>query len=146
LEKRRLQWLGSRNKFGYSFIVPYIYGNLNSMTTGQIKNVFLEAIQEKAVYNKLEGITENQIYNWRRNRTTPSIGDMLGVLYQLNKISISFIDKSKRINTIEGLNKLPEIVQNMFGEKRTLAPTDRPNSNKEAVNIIDEILTRKLGK
>ena len=101
------------------------------MTTGQIKNVFLEAIQEKAIYNKLEGITENQIYNWRRNRTTPSIGDMLGVLYQLNKISISFIDKSKRINTIQGLNELPEIVQNMFGEKRTLAPTDRPNPNTE---------------
>lgn len=58
------------------------------MTSTQIETLFFEAIQEKAIYNKLEGITENQIYNWRKQRTTPNIGDMLGILYQLKLISI----------------------------------------------------------
>lgn len=104
------------------------------MTTEQIEILFQETINNKeaygkALYKQLEGVTENQIYNWRKQRTKPTIGDMLNVLYQLKKISILALDKSKRINTIQGLNELPEIVQNMFGEKRTLAPIDRPNPN-----------------
>lgn len=59
------------------------------MTPEQLETLFFEVIQEKAIYNKLEGVTENQIYNWRKQRTTPSIGDMLGVLYQLKKISVT---------------------------------------------------------
>ena len=58
------------------------------MTSTQIETLFHEVIQEKAIYNKLEGITENQIYNWRKQRTTPTIGDMLGVLYQLKKVEV----------------------------------------------------------
>lgn len=63
------------------------------MTTEQIEILFTEAINQKepygkALYNRLEGVTENQIYNWRNQRTKPSIGDMLNVLYQLNKISV----------------------------------------------------------
>lgn len=59
------------------------------MTTSQIEELFLIAIQEKAIYNKLEGITEDKIYNWRKERgVKPTTGDMLNVLYQLNKITI----------------------------------------------------------
>lgn len=61
------------------------------MTPEQIKVAFDEAIQEKAVYNKLQGITRNQIYNWNNHRGVKpaSLGDMLNVLYQLKKISIT---------------------------------------------------------
>lgn len=60
------------------------------MTPEQIKLAFEEAIQEKAVYNKLEGISRNLIYNWNNNRgAKPTIGDMINVLYQLKKISIT---------------------------------------------------------
>jgi hypothetical protein len=59
------------------------------MTPEQINDLFLEAIQEKAVYNKLEGISRNLIYNWNNKRgTAPTTGDKLNVLYQLNKIEI----------------------------------------------------------
>ena len=64
------------------------------MTTEQIETLFFETINNKeaygkALYNQLEGVTENQIYNWRKQRTKPTIGDMLNVLYQLNKIQIN---------------------------------------------------------
>lgn len=63
------------------------------MTTEQIEKLFHETINNKeaygkALYNQLKGVTENQLYNWRKKRTKPSIGDMLNVLYQLKKISV----------------------------------------------------------
>jgi hypothetical protein len=59
------------------------------MTPEQIKILFEEAIQEKAVYNKLEGITRNHIYNWLNNRgPKPTTGDMINVLYQLKKVNL----------------------------------------------------------
>ncbi len=59
------------------------------MTTDQIKSLFFASIEEKAVYNKLEGISEDKIYNWRKGRgNKPTIGDMLNVLYQLKLIKI----------------------------------------------------------
>jgi hypothetical protein len=59
------------------------------MTTEQIQSLFEETIKEKAIYNKLEGVSRNLIYNWNNNRgAKPNIGDMLNVLYQLKKISI----------------------------------------------------------
>ncbi len=59
------------------------------MTPEQIKLAFEQAIQEKAVYNKLEGITRNQIYNWLNDRgQKPNLGNILNVLYQLKKIEI----------------------------------------------------------
>lgn len=110
------------------------------MTPSQIEALFHEVIQEKAIYNKLEGISRNTVFNWVSKRTIPSIGDMLGVLYQLKKISILdnngpilnvySVDKKKKVDTIEGLNKLPEIVENMFGKKRTLSQVTRNNSNE----------------
>jgi hypothetical protein len=55
----------------------------------EIDLLFNQVIKEKAIYNKLEGVTENMIYNWRKGRgKKPSIGDMLGVLWQLNLITI----------------------------------------------------------
>ena len=59
------------------------------MTNNQIKELFFITIQEKAIYNKLEGISRNTIFNWLNERSVPSIGDMLNVLYQLKKISIT---------------------------------------------------------
>lgn len=59
------------------------------MTTIQIEKLFFETIEETAIYNKLEGISEDKIYNWRKGRgRKPTLGEMLEVLYQLNKISI----------------------------------------------------------
>lgn len=60
------------------------------MTTTQIEVLFKEVIQEKAIYNKLEGITRNHIYNWLNDRgAKPTVGEMLNVLYQLKKISVT---------------------------------------------------------
>ena len=59
------------------------------MTTEEIENLFFETIEETAIYNKLTGISEDRIYNWRKCRgRNPTLGEMLEVLYQLNKISI----------------------------------------------------------
>jgi hypothetical protein len=59
------------------------------MTTTEIESLFFEVLEEKAVYKKLEGISEDKIYNWRKARgPKPTIGDMLSVLYQLNIIEI----------------------------------------------------------
>ena len=59
------------------------------MTPTQIEVLFKDVIQEKAIYNQLKGITRNTVFNWLNNRSVPSIGDMINVLYQLNKITIS---------------------------------------------------------
>jgi hypothetical protein len=63
------------------------------MTETQIAALFFEVIKEKAIYNKLEGITRNTVFNWLNERSTPSIGDMLNVLYQLKKIKITVDDQ-----------------------------------------------------
>jgi hypothetical protein len=56
----------------------------------EIDLLFNQVIKERGIYNKLEDVTENMIYNWRKGRgKKPSIGDMLGVLWQLNLISIN---------------------------------------------------------
>jgi hypothetical protein len=55
----------------------------------EIDLLFNQVIQQRGIYNKLEGITENMIYNWRNGRgKKPDIGTMLGVLWQLNLITI----------------------------------------------------------
>jgi hypothetical protein len=82
--------LDGRNKFGNRFVNPYIYGKQNAMTLQQIEVLFYETIEQKAVYNQLTGISEDKIYNWRKKRgAKPHTGDMLNVLYQLNKITIN---------------------------------------------------------
>jgi hypothetical protein len=59
------------------------------MTTDQIEILFHSAIEEKAIYKKLKDISEDKIYNWRKGRgSKPTIGDMLNVLFQLEKIDV----------------------------------------------------------
>jgi hypothetical protein len=59
------------------------------MTDQKIEVLFYATIEEKAIYNKLQGISEDKIYNWRKGRfAKPSLGDMLDVLYQLKKITV----------------------------------------------------------
>jgi hypothetical protein len=60
------------------------------MTTEQIEVLFHSVIEEKAIYKKLNDISEDKIYNWRKGRgAKPNIGDMLNVLHQLNKIKVT---------------------------------------------------------
>ena len=59
------------------------------MTQTQIEVAFKEAIEPKAIYNQPEGITRNTIFNWLNDRSKPTIGDMLNVLYQLKKITVA---------------------------------------------------------
>lgn len=61
------------------------------MTLTEIKALFAEVIEEKAIYQKLEGISEDTVYNWRKGRgkKPPTTGQMLDVLWQLGKIKIS---------------------------------------------------------
>lgn len=59
------------------------------MTNEEIKALFYKSLEQKALYNKLDGISRNQIYNWIHKRVKePSIGSMVNVLYQLKKITI----------------------------------------------------------
>ena len=59
------------------------------MTPEKIQTLFHQAISQKAIYNKLDGISRNQIYNWLNNRgAAPTMGNMLDVLYQLKMITI----------------------------------------------------------
>lgn len=121
------------------------------MTTSQIEILFHETINHKeeygkALYNQLDGVTENQLYNWRKQRTKPTIGDMLNVLYQLKKIEIipssswnkvsddlkklSYILNNNGTNAIVGSNKLPEMIEDITGTKKYTVPiAKRPNSN-----------------
>lgn len=60
------------------------------MTNTEIETLFNQVIEEKAIYNELTGISEDKIYNWRKGRgAKPTIGDMLNVLHQLKKITIT---------------------------------------------------------
>ena len=88
------------------------------MTITQIQELFFRTIQEKAIYNKLEGISRNTVFNWLNNRSTPTIGDMLNVLHQLKKIEVNLIQTENRQERkvyhsgkeIEALHKIDEIV------------------------------------
>jgi hypothetical protein len=59
------------------------------MEKSRLEKLFLEAISEMAVYKKLEGISEDQIYNWRKGRKKYTQGEILDVLSQLGIISIT---------------------------------------------------------
>ncbi len=68
------------------------------MTTEQIESLFYSILEEKAIYNELTGISEDKIYNWRKGRgAKPTIGDMLNVLHQLNKVAIILKNELKGI-------------------------------------------------
>jgi hypothetical protein len=59
------------------------------MTTQQIEDLFHQVLAKKAIYKKIEGVTEDKIYNWRKGRIVPNLGDMLFVLYQLKLIKVT---------------------------------------------------------
>lgn len=117
------------------------------MTPTQIEVAFNEAIQEKAIYNKLEGISRNTVFNWLNDRSKPTIGDMLNVLYQLKKVEIipssswnkvgddlrklAHILENNGTNAIIGSHTESEIVEDITGTKRLILHSSiRPNSNK----------------
>lgn len=58
------------------------------MNTTQIKELFTSALNQRGLVGKVPGITKDIIYHWRIGKTEPSIGDMLGVLYQLKLITV----------------------------------------------------------
>lgn len=59
------------------------------MTPLQIDQLFDQVIAQKAIYKKIEGMTEDKIYNRRKGRITPTLGDKLCVLYQLKLIKVT---------------------------------------------------------
>jgi hypothetical protein len=64
------------------------------MDATQIETLFWETINArqpygKAIYNVITGVTKDTLHNWKAKRgPTPTIADMLGVLYQMNLISV----------------------------------------------------------
>lgn len=66
------------------------------MTQTQIETLFWETIQEKAAYNKLVGVTEDQIYTWKnRPGKAPNFGIMLQLLFTNGKIKVTNGSTSK---------------------------------------------------
>ena len=59
------------------------------MTPLQIEEAFHIELNKRGIQSLLPGITEDQVYNWRKGRKTPTFGEMLHVLYLLNKITIN---------------------------------------------------------
>lgn len=57
----------------------------------EIKEAFFKAIQEKAIYKKLQGISDDKIYNWLNDRQKPTVGDMINVLHQLGYLELKLI-------------------------------------------------------
>lgn len=58
------------------------------MNEDQIKEMFLEVIQERGIYNKIN-VSRDVVYNWKHGRgTAPTLGQMLEALYRLGKIKI----------------------------------------------------------
>lgn len=91
MEKTGHKWLGCRVRCCNSRVIyPYIYGKFTTMITfEQLQPIFLKAISERAVSSKLEGFTEDQIYNWRKKRKKYTKGEMLDVLNQLGLLTIT---------------------------------------------------------
>lgn len=59
------------------------------MTEEMIDQLFQKAISAYGINKKLDGVSSDMLYDWRKNRVIPTIGVKLGVLYQLNLIKIS---------------------------------------------------------
>lgn len=58
------------------------------MTDNEIINLFSEAIKERGVYSKIN-VSADVVYNWKNNRgSSPTLGQMLEVLYRLKLIKI----------------------------------------------------------
>ncbi|MDO5636252.1 MAG: hypothetical protein Q4G18_03285 [Myroides sp.] len=57
------------------------------MKEAAIKEMFDQAIQERGVYTLLN-VSRSVVSDWKTNRTKPSLGTMIEVLYRLDQISI----------------------------------------------------------
>ncbi|OYX86815.1 MAG: hypothetical protein B7Y83_00310 [Flavobacteriales bacterium 32-34-25] len=68
------------------------------MTTEKINELFEKAIDKnkRIPISKLQGISNDKIYNWRNGRNIPTIGDKLNLLWQLGKIKITENDEPDR--------------------------------------------------
>ena len=58
------------------------------MNKQQITELFNQVLNQRGKLAKVPGVTKDMIYAWRRGITTPPIGDMLGVLFELNLIAV----------------------------------------------------------
>lgn len=57
------------------------------MTETEIQTLFNEAIKERGVYKKIN-VSRDIVYNWKTNRSTPGLAEMLEALYRLELIKI----------------------------------------------------------
>lgn len=58
------------------------------MNQQQIESIFNELLHKHGALSKIAWITKDVTYAWRKGITTPTIGDMLGVLFELNLIKV----------------------------------------------------------
>ena len=69
------------------------------MTKQEIEVLFNEAIKTMAIDRRLEGVSKDVIYNWRKNRgNPPTTGKMIDVLWQLGKIEVKHCKEANEIN------------------------------------------------
>lgn len=59
------------------------------MTTEKINELFTAALDSEIKVLELQEITKDKIYNWRKGRNIPTMGDKLNLLWQLGKIQIT---------------------------------------------------------
>jgi hypothetical protein len=64
------------------------------MTPEEIKLVFDAEIKKRGVASKVPTISKFTVYRWRQEQATPSLGDMIEVLYFLGKIKIKKSNES----------------------------------------------------
>ena len=72
------------------------------MTPSEIEVVFNEILHKETKHGetlqaKVSGLSRNTVFNWRKGKTKPSLGDMLHVLYELDEIIIERINGTKPI-------------------------------------------------
>lgn len=59
------------------------------MTREQITEAFNKVLHERGKVGAISWVTKDMVYAWRTGRTIPPIGDMLGVLFELNLITVA---------------------------------------------------------
>ena len=87
------------------------------MTPADIEELFntvlhAEVKHGQTLESRVPGLTRNTVFNWRNNRTTPTIGDMLNVLYRLNLIDISKKSFDSDINKTNSISSLADNLMN----------------------------------
>lgn len=75
------------------------------MDAKQIEEIFYIIIEKRGISEKLQGISKDVIYHWRKKDRSVTIGDMLNVLYQVGVIDIRLQDQAIAIMQ----NPLPKL-------------------------------------